>query len=51
MNCPRCRDKKGKPVRVDPVSRKCPACRASVSVDHTGKPVAAGGRSAAAPKK
>lgn len=47
MNCPKCKNKKGKPIRVDRVTQRCPQCRASIFVSHTGKAIARGGRKAA----
>ncbi|MBI2898857.1 MAG: hypothetical protein HYY17_01595 [Planctomycetes bacterium] len=51
MNCPKCKDKKSRPVRVDPVSRKCPKCKVSLYVDHAGKTIVRGvsARTAAQP--
>jgi len=42
MFCPKCKNKKGKSVRVDAVSRRCPKCKASVFVDRTGKTIVRG---------
>ena len=42
MNCPKCKTKAGKPVRVDPVSSRCPKCTVSVFGSRTGKPVVRG---------
>ena len=47
MICPRCKNKKGQPIRVDRMTGRCPSCRASVFVDHAGKALVRGGRKAA----
>lgn len=47
MNCPKCKNKKGKPIRIDRVMGRCPQCRASVFVDHAGKALVRGGRKVA----
>ena len=44
MNCPNCKNKKGQPVQVHPVSHQCSKCKVRIDVDHTGKVVIRGSR-------
>lgn len=49
MNCPTCKDKKGRPVQVHPVSRTCQKCGTRVEVSHSGKHEAIAKKKPAAP--
>lgn len=42
MNCPKCKTKKGRPVRVDPVAQRCPKCKASIFQARSGKRIVRG---------
>lgn len=42
MLCPKCKNKKGHAIQVDPITRKCPKCKASLFVARSGKLIVRG---------